>query len=40
MLKLNKDGLIDLDNLKELINDKTILVAISYVDSELGINKI
>lgn len=38
-VKINKDGLIDLDNLKELINDKTILVAISYVDSELGIKQ-
>ena len=38
-VKINKDGLIDLDNLKELINDKTILVAISYVDSELGIRQ-
>ena len=38
-VKINKDGLINLDNLKELINDKTILVAISYVDSELGIKQ-
>ena len=38
-VKINKDGLIYLDNLKELINDKTILVAISYVDSELGIKQ-
>lgn len=38
-VKIREDGLIDLDNLKELINDKTILVAISYVDSELGIKQ-
>ena len=38
-VNIDEDGLIDLDNLKELINDKTILVAISYVDSELGIRQ-
>lgn len=38
-VKVNSDGLIDLDNLKELINDNTILVSISYVDSELGIRQ-
>ncbi len=38
-VKINEDGLIDLDNLKELMTDKTILVAISYVDSELGIKQ-
>ena len=38
-VKIKEDGLIDLDNLKELITDKTILVAISYVDSELGIKQ-
>lgn len=38
-VKVSKDGLIDIDNLKELINDKTILVTISYVDSELGIKQ-
>ena len=38
-VKIKEDGLIDLDNLKELINDKTILVSISYVDSELGIKQ-
>ena len=38
-VKIKEDGLIDLDNLKELINDNTILVAISYVDSELGIKQ-
>ena len=38
-VKIREDGLIDLDNLKELISDKTILVSISYVDSELGIKQ-
>lgn len=38
-VKINEDGLIDLDNLKDLIGDNTILVAISYVDSELGIKQ-
>ena len=38
-LKIKEDGLIDLEYLKELINDKTILVSISYVDSELGIKQ-
>lgn len=38
-VKINSDGLIDLDNLKSLINDNTILVSISYVDSELGIKQ-
>lgn len=38
-VKIKENGLIDLDNLKELINDKTILVSISYVDSELGIKQ-
>lgn len=31
------NGLIDLDHLKSLIRDDTILVSLSYVDSELGI---
>lgn len=38
-VKINKDGLVDLEDLKRLINDKTILVSISYVDSELGIKQ-
>lgn len=35
----DEDGLIDFDNLKELINDKTILVSICAVNSELGIRQ-
>lgn len=39
MVGLNKDGLIDIDELKRLIRDDTILVSISSVDSELGIKQ-
>lgn len=38
-VKIDSDGRIDLDDLKRLISDKTILVSISYVDSELGIRQ-
>lgn len=38
-VKTEEDGLIDLDHLQSLINDKTLLVAISYVDSELGVKQ-
>lgn len=38
-VKVDKDGLIDIDNLKELITDKTILVSVVMVDSELGIKQ-
>lgn len=38
-VKVGKDGLIDIDNLKELITDKTILVSVVMVDSELGIKQ-
>ncbi|NLK98351.1 MAG: cysteine desulfurase [Epulopiscium sp.] len=33
------NGLVDLDHLKELLRDDTILVSIGYVDSELGIEQ-
>ncbi len=36
-VNVNKDGTVDLDHLKSLMNDKTILVSIAMVDSELGI---
>ncbi len=36
-VKLDSSGLIDIDDLKNLLNDKTILVSFSYIDSELGI---
>ena len=38
-VKIKEDGTIDIDNLKELITDNTILVSISAVDSELGIKQ-
>lgn len=38
-VKINSDGLIDLDDLRSLMRDETILVCISYVDSELGIRQ-
>lgn len=33
------NGLVDLDNLKSLLRDDTILVSICYVDSEIGIKQ-
>lgn len=36
-VRVNDDGKIDLDNLRELIDDDTILVSISEVNSEIGI---
>ena len=38
-VKLDKNGLIDLNNLKELIREDTILVTISAVNSEVGIRQ-
>lgn len=38
-VKIKEDGTIDLDDLQKLINDKTILVSLAYVDSELGIKQ-
>jgi len=37
VVKLNKDGQIDLDDLKHLVNEETALVTIGLVNSELGI---
>ena len=37
--KLNEDGTVDIDHLKSLIRDDTILVSITYADSELGIRQ-
>ena len=34
---VNKDGHIDLDHLRELLREDTILVSICYVDSEIGL---
>ena len=36
-VKLDKNGQVDLNNLRELIDDNTILVSIAGVNSELGI---
>ena len=36
-VNLNSDGTVDLEHLKRLMRDDTLLVSISYVDSELGI---
>lgn len=38
-VKLLKDGTVDLDDLKRLLNDDTILVSIASVSSELGIRQ-
>ena len=38
-VNVREDGLIDIEHLKSLINDKTILVSIAVVDSELGIKQ-
>ena len=37
VVKLNKDGQIDLDDLKKLIDDDTFLITISKVSSETGL---
>lgn len=39
ILKLNDDGTINLEHLKSLITDETLIVSISLVDSELGIKQ-
>lgn len=36
-VKIMPDGRIDLDDLAKLLDDNTILVSLSYVDSELGV---
>lgn len=36
-VKIKDDGLIDLEHLKSLIRDDTILVSVAYVDSEIGL---
>ena len=38
-VKIKENGLVDIDNLKELINDDTILVSIGCVNSEIGIRQ-
>lgn len=36
-VKINEDGLVDIDNLESLISDDTILVSICEVNSEIGL---
>lgn len=38
-IEITKNGLVDLEQLKELIRDDTILVSICYVDSEIGLRQ-
>lgn len=38
-VKINDDGLVDLNHLKQLLTNNTILVSICAVDSELGIQQ-
>ncbi len=38
-VKINSDGLVDLDDLKRLIRDDTILVSVCMVDSEIGLKQ-
>ena len=38
-VKINDDGQVDLNHLKELLNNETILVSICAIDSELGIRQ-
>ncbi len=38
-VRVREDGLIDLEHLRQLISDKTILVSIAVVDSELGVKQ-
>ena len=39
IVKLNEDGTVDMDDLKSLIREDTVLVSICYADSELGIRQ-
>ncbi len=38
-VRLLPNGTVDIDHLRELINDDTILVSINYVDSEIGLRQ-
>lgn len=38
-VKTNEYGIVDLDNLKELLTDETILVSIGLINSEIGIKQ-
>jgi len=36
---IDENGLVDLEHLKELLRDDTVLVSVCYVDSEIGIHQ-
>ncbi len=36
-LSVNRDGIIDLDELKQIINEQTVLVAVMFVNNETGV---
>lgn len=38
-VKTNENGIIDMDDLKKLVRDDTILVAINHINSEIGIKQ-
>ena len=38
-VKINSDGLVDIDDFKRLIRDDTILVSVCMVDSEIGLKQ-
>jgi len=35
-LKINKDGIVDMDHLKEILTPQTALVSIMFVNNEIG----
>ncbi|MGF7145685.1 cysteine desulfurase [Anaerotaenia torta] len=39
LVDITGDGLIDLEHLKELLREDTVLVSVCYVDSELGVQQ-
>ena len=39
LIPINKDGLVDIDTLKEMIREDTILVSVCAVDSEIGLTQ-
>ena len=39
ILNTNEDGIVEIDELKRLIKDDTILISLAFVDSELGIRQ-
>lgn len=39
LVDITKDGLVDIEHMKELLREDTVLVSICYVDSELGVKQ-